>query len=301
MKRFLFKLLLYLFIIIGLDICFGILGDYLQDHAKRGVTKRTNDIVMNDVHDIVILGSSRAHHHYDTPYLSDTLGLDIYNAGYDGNGVVLAEGLVELIMERYQPKLIIYDVEPAFDVIEYPNDNHHIRYINNLKPYYRHQAIGRIIKDVSKEEWYKVHSGMFRYNSKLVTLLMENVRTISTDPYGFSPLKGEYSGDIPQSNYESRCIDKFKLTYIERLINTSQSHHIPIILVASPKLGYEDILDLQPVKDICAKNKVDFLDYYASQEFQNRLLYKDPMHLNNNGARVFSSKIAVHIGKILYN
>ena len=86
MKSFIIKILLFFAIVAVIDLCVGFIGDYLQAHAKGGITKQTNDLVMTDAHDVIIFGSSRARNHYDAPYLTDSLGLDVYNAGYDGNG-----------------------------------------------------------------------------------------------------------------------------------------------------------------------------------------------------------------------
>ena len=127
MKKFIFNILLFFGIVAVFDICVGFAGDYLQAHAKGGSTKEFNDLVKKDKHDILVLGSSRAHHHYDSPFLSDTLGLDVYNAGYNGNGVVLAYGILEMAIKNYKPKLVIFDVEPAFDINVYSEDNQHKR------------------------------------------------------------------------------------------------------------------------------------------------------------------------------
>lgn len=302
MKRYIANILIFFTIVAVADFCVGSLGDYLQSHAKGGATRCINDLVMEDVHDVVILGSSRAHHHYDTPFLSDTLGLDVYNAGYDGNGVVLADGLLELMLERYHPKLVLFDVEPAFDILEYPNDNHHIRYISTLKPYYRHAAVGNIIQDVSEEEWYKVHSGLIRYNSNLVAMAKDNFYNPFGkfgNNHGYEPLAGVYDKTPDAEDDSGGSIDMFKLKYVELLIKTSKEHHVPIVLIASPKLGAENSLVFETVKQICDRLDIDFLDYYTEPEFQIPNLYKEPMHLNKDGAREFSAKIAGEIANRL--
>lgn len=303
MKKYITNILLFFAIVAMIDLCVGYFGDYLQAHAKGGVTMRINDIAMKDCHDVVVLGSSRAHHHYDTPFLSDSLKFDVYNAGFDGNGIVLGEGLLELILERYRPQLIIYDVEPSFDILEYDNDNHCIRYINNLKPYYRHQAINELINDVSKEEWYKVHSGLIRYNSNLITLFLDNVRATPVEPYGFLPSVGQYNIVLTEKkrhNENHATVDELKLKYIEKLINAAQKNGISLIFVASPKYGAASSEELQPVKDICKNNNVEFLDYYTSEEFQNNIYFKEPMHLNGTGARIFTKEILNQIIKNKY-
>lgn len=296
MKSYILKILLFFAIVAGMDVCIGRLGDYLQSHAKSGNAKRINDIVAKDCHDIVILGSSRAHHTYDAPYLSDTLGVDVYNAGYDGNGVVLAYGLLSMILERYDPALVVYDVEPAFDINVYEPDNNNKRYINALKPYYWDVNVARIIKDVSTEEWCKVHVGLMRYNSSLISMAVDNVKSKGKDLKGYEPLDGIYVKETNKKEDEERTLDSFKLAYVEKLILLAQSKQIPIVFIASPKYGMISSESLEPIKDICTKTCVPFLDYYADTAFvQHKELFKEPMHLNKDGARLFSERIIKEI------
>ena len=300
MKKFMVKILLFFAMVVAIDFGVGFVGDYLTSHVKSGDTKRTYDLAMKDYHDVLILGSSRARHHYETPFLSDALGLDVYNAGYDGNGVILAYGLLEMILERYQPKLIIYDVEPAFDINVYEPDNNHKRYISRLKPYYRHNAIGKIIEDVSSEEWYKVHSGMIRYNMSIITMLHENYRNDNDEKKGFSPLIGEYERE-PEKNDGMKVLDSFKLRYMDRLLVLAKKKQVPIIVVASPKYGSGSSSGLQPVVGICKHNDVEFIDFYADSVFmRHKEWFKEPMHLNKKGAMAFSEKILTLISDRIY-
>ena len=279
-----------------IDICVGFAGDYLQDHAKGGETKALNDLVKKECHDIVILGSSRAHHHYDTPFLSDTLGMDIYNAGYDGNGVILGYGLLEMIMERYQPKLIIYDIEPHFDVIVYDGDNHHKRYIKKLKPYYRNEIIGSIIKDVSTEEWYKTHSGCIRYNTVIIPLLIDNIKGRSMTPKGYLPLYGSLVSESSSKKKKYTQVDYFKLKYFEKLLKLVNDNHIPMVVVASPMLGVESSAALLPAFKLCYDYQIPVLDYYVDSLFlQHKEWFHDASHLNSIGAREFSKRIVCDI------
>lgn len=300
MKRYILKILLFFAIVVGVDLGVGALGDYLQAHANRGFSKQTDDLVMKDCHDVVILGSSRAHHHYDTPFLSDTLGLDVYNAGYDGNGVVLAYGLLSMILERYSPRLVIFDVEPAFDINVYENDNGHKRYLKYLKPYYRNEKVGDIFRDVSEEEWYKVHSGLIRYNSSLVSMLYDCMRANDSDIMkGYDALEGVYTNEPDKKETQAVEIDSFKLEYVEKLIQATQLKNVPLVFVASPKYGASSSVAITPVKDICALYHVPFLDYYCDNTFmQHKEWFKEPMHLNREGAKMFSLRIINDINSI---
>lgn len=295
MKRYYTNILIFFAILAMIDLCVGYIGDYFQTHAKGGDTRVLNDLVRKDRHDILILGSSRAHSHYDTPFLSDSLGLDVYNAGYDGNGIVLSYGLLGMILEHYNPKLVIYDVEPSFDINVYKPDNNNKRYLSTLKPYYRDKRIASIFKDISYEDWLKVHSGMMRYNTKILPIALDNLRGESNYCKGFKPLKGVYQPreDVHlKDNNGNKLVDSIKIEYIKKVIKLTQSYQIPIIMVASPKLFAESSSVFTPIKLICSENNIPFLDYYADGNFNhNNELFKEPMHLNSTGARLFSGLI----------
>lgn len=300
MKRFIINILLFFAIIAVIDLCVGFTGDYLQAHAKGGTTRKTNDLVMNDQHDIVIFGSSRAAHHYDTPFLSDTLGLDVFNAGYDGNGVILSYGLLSMMLERYQPKLIIFDVEPAFDINVYAVDNGNKRYITPLKPYYRDAGVSEVIKGVSEEEWLKSYSGMMRYNTTIISKALDYVQGSGVSNKGYIPMKGIYTGEPNKKKGNVPKRDAFKLEYVEKLLLLAQSKNVPIAVVASPKYGQENADDVQPVIDLCVKHNIPFIDFYANEEFmQHKDWFVEPMHLNEVGAREFSKQMIKEIERII--
>lgn len=300
MKKYLLHILLFFVIVAAVDVSVGAFGRYLQGHAKGGSTRQFDDLVMKDRHDVLILGSSRAHHHYDAPFLRDTLGVDVYNAGFDGNGVVLADGVLEMVLNRYKPQLVLFDVEPDFDVNVYEKDNHHIRYIKNLKPYYREGGVSEIIKDVSMDEWRKVQSGLIRYNTEILGMAVDNLIDRGMDRRGFQSLSGKMEKDPEPKAPKKEELDPFKLAYVEKLIVLCQSNDVPLVLVGSPKYGKTDSEALRPVKNIANKYEVPFLDYYADPSFMaHKEWFKEPMHLNSEGARVFSKLIAQDISELL--
>lgn len=299
MKKFLLNIGAFFAVIWAIDWGVGLVGDYLQHHAKGGEERRFNDLVMNDVHDVLILGSSRARHHYDTPFLSDTLGMDVYNAGYDGNGVVLALGILKMVLNRYRPKFVIFDVEPFFDIYIY-DDHNHTQYISNLRPYFREPGILDIFRDVSMEEWLKVHSGMVRYNMRIGSLLMNYKSSQEIDNYGFDPYIGVFVEESGMKQLPELEVDLFKITYVEKLVKLCTSNDIPLIMVASPKYKMGDSSLFEPIVDICAKYEIPFIDYYADNDFINHSdWFNDQYHLNNVGARFFSRRLVDDIFRTL--
>lgn len=292
MKKYISYIILFFVIVLVIDVGFGKICDYMNAHSKGGLSKQTYDLCMKDQYDILIMGSSRAHHHYVPQIIEDSLGMSCYNAGCDGNGIILMYGIYQMIINRYHPKLIIYDVEQAFDLYEYKNDNNRTRYLALLKPYHDQVGIDQIFKDVSKEEYYKTFFGFCRYNSVSISLLIDYLKNRPINNKGYSPLCGEIKMEPETQETIPQIIDSVKLDYVQRFITDVVYKDISLMVVASPKYGTINSNNLQPIKDICDKYNVPFIDYYADSIFMaHKEWFKEPMHLNDEGARVFTERI----------
>lgn len=293
MKKYIGHIVLFFAIVLAIDFGFGKACDYLNAHAKGGTTKQMYDLCMKDQYDILIMGSSRAHHHYVPQIIEDSLGMSCYNAGVDGNGIILMTGIYRMITQRYQPKLIIYDIEQAFDLFEYKADNNCTRYLAAQKPFYNQLGIGQIFKDVSKEEYYKTYSGLCRYNSISIPLFIDYLSFRPMDAKGYGPMSGkmEKEPEKKEAN-ENPVIDSLKLQYMSGFIKDVSEKGIPLMIVVSPKYGAVESQSFEPIKKICCTYHVPFVDYYADQVFMtHKEWFKEPMHLNDEGAHIFTNKI----------
>ena len=298
MKKYLLKIVLFFGIVAVVDFGFGFACEWLESHAKGGMTKRIHEITTRQKSDVVIMGSSRAHHHYVSSILVDSLGLTAYNAGINGNGIVLAKGLYAMMAKRYTPKVIIYDVEPAFDINVYAEDGNNTRYIGQLRPYYQDAQVKQIITRVDASEKYKDLSAMFRYNSRIFDLLKDFVVLSDYTQDGFAPMYGEMKREpgkktagVPSQK------DTLKLSMLEEFVAELSTSDTRLILMASPKYGATSSEVFEPVKDICNKYGVEFWDYYCDTKFQRLDYFKEPMHLNERGATDFSILVADRINE----
>lgn len=290
MKRYILHILLFFAIIVTIDYCFGKAFDYMVSHAKGGNTKETYDLLMNDQYDIIIMGSSRATHHYIPQMIEDSIGMTCYNAGADGNGIVLMYGRYKLITNRYNPKVILYDVEPAFDIIEYAEDDHNRRYLAGLKDYFFQPGIKDIFTDVNWAEGLKNYSGLFRYNGDYFNHFRNFVTRMPISDKGYLPLQGKMNKE-PEKKEASTCVqDSLKLSYIKTMAADAKSRGIEFIFVASPKYG-ADPTSVQPIKDIADELGIPFWDYTNTPDFRRWEYFKEPMHLNDDGAREYTAEI----------
>ena len=86
------------------------------DLQVKGESGRMRYIHNELIADSIIMGSSRALHHYDP----DILG-NYYNVGEDRMGIIFSMGRLQLLKQRRMPHMLIYDVEPDYDLLQDDN------------------------------------------------------------------------------------------------------------------------------------------------------------------------------------
>lgn len=295
MKRFLIKLLLFFSIIAILDIVFGRLCDYLQTHAKRGETKMMIDVCKNKDNDILIMGSSKAHHNYDSRQLSDSLQVKCYNVGQDGNGIILAYGMLSMMNKECLPKVIIYDVKQQFDLYKYSGDGDYTRYVKLLRPFWQDEGVKEIFGSISKCDLLKLHSSLYRNNGELINMVLNMLNSRNDDNMGYLPLFGELQDDkIQERDYENE-IDTLKYSYLLKLVAFTEKNDIKLVFSLSPEYKTPLCEDFKVLRELCAKKGIPLFDHFNDLIFQNRSLFKDHCHLNPDGARVFTEQVVLDI------
>lgn len=296
MKKFLLYIVLFFVIVTVADFGFGLTCGWLQDHAKGGRLKGVHQSALEQTADVVVMGSSRAHHHYVSSLITDLTGMTAHNAGIDGYGIVMATGLYELMTERYTPKIIVYDVEPAFDINVYAEDGNNTRYIGWLRPYCNNLNVNNIICRVDPSERFKDLSAMFRYNGIIADLLKDQVVLSDYTKDGYAPLQGEMKKEpVIKNSKGNEEPDTLKLKMMEEFIARMSKSETRLIMVASPKYGAVSSEVFVPIKELCERYGVEFWDYYKDAKFQKLDYFKEQMHFNDKGARAFTESLARRI------
>lgn len=292
MKKYLLKIALFFVLVAIVDFGFGRVCDYLRDHTKGGFSGNVHYICEQCDEDIIMMGSSRMRHHYVPHIFEDSLGMSCYNAGIDGNGIILSYGFLKMILERYTPKMIIYDVT-GYDM--YVDDN--TKYLDGLRPFYFKPGISNIFYDVAPSEKWKMISSLYRYNSDLLGLVGDNIHPLQSFDKGYWPYYKEmnYEPDIPR---DVTCqIDSLKLQYICKFIKLAKEKKIDLFFVASPSYFGNYVQDYHnPIRIICESNNVLFINRYWDENLSSsKGNWADPSHLNDTGAKLFSRELVRYI------
>lgn len=288
MKKYLIKIVLFFVAIAVLDIFFGVVCQYMNDHSKGGGVKNRYYVCKESSEDVLVFGSSRAKHHYVPDIIEDSLGMTCYNTGEDGNGIILSYGYLKMITQRYSPKLIIYDVT-GFDM--YEDDN--MKYLNLMKPYYYEPGIDSIFWTVNPKTRFMMLSNLYRYNTTCLRVLGNFIHPMTNYPKGYLALHKDMDYEPEFKEENEKCVDNLKTQFFEEYIKLAKNKGVALVCCASPyyKAPQNDS-NYEPVKQLCEKHNVPFLYYGACPEISpEKQYFQDRTHMNDNGARLYTSQL----------
>lgn len=305
LKSFLYRVFLFLLLIFVLDRGIGTLFVLMKDlglkNNPENVWLKTPFAVEKVETDVVIIGSSKASHHYVSQMMMDSLSMSVYNCGQDGCFFLYQNCLINMILERYKPRMIIWDIQPeSFNELLPIQEYQNFRY---LSPYYNNIRWAKsYIDGESTMMRYKMMSKSFAYNSKILNYIFPLLFSVNMERNnGYLPLQGE--GILPKISGET-IDEKFvsfdqHLMLLENTIQRCIDNDICLCVFVSPVYSDKNIAVVSAVSDIqCITQKynVVFQDYtYSSKFLQRPEFFKDISHLNASGAEFFTDIILKEI------
>lgn len=277
---------------------------YYYFRISHGEQKRTTYAIDSCVASTVILGSSRAAHHYSSPVIAKILHTSCYNAGKDKQRLRYALAMLRMLFKRYTPKQIILDLNPtAFEANENGLDE-----LSGLLPYYEnHPEIRSIINQRNRFEWIKTYSDLYCYNSLPLKIIFNNLSNDRDDQEtdGYVPLKfhKEIIPTIPGDLPASFSIDTNIINCFKSIVQLAKDHNSQLIVVVSP-IYYKLPVNLKTLviaRVICEEANILFLDYSQSPIFISNgpEMFLDLDHLNDSSAIVFTKMLACDLKRVL--
>lgn len=295
MKKFFRNILIFFAVVAVIDVAFGYVCRYLNNHSKGGDTKLHYYIANECDADILIFGSSRAFHHYDPRIIEDSLGMSCYNCGTDGNGVVFLYSRLLMMTERYTPKVIVYDICKNFDIEE--GDN--VKYLKWQKRYYDKVGVNDVFELVSANEKYKMWCQLYRYNGDFIQMLMDNIHPMQEfNVGGYRPVNKTmtYEPKITTNPKQASGWDPVKYECMLRFINICKEKDIKPIFSLSPSYGGNEYGCENLITELCKEYGIPFINHYKDSEIAlNKDYFYDSVHMNEKGATVFSKKLVAEL------
>jgi predicted peroxiredoxin len=299
-KTFLFRFFLNIFWVIAIVICMdfliGSLLRFFYFKQQSGFQYRTTYSIEKTKADLLIFGSSRANHHYQPEVFEKKMNLSFYNVGRDGVSIFYDYAILQAILARYFPKIVILDFERK----EFERNQENYDRISFLLPYYKtHPEIHSIVKLKGPYEQIKLLSQIYPFNSSIFTIANGNIK-MGGQRYreikGYVPLTKEWVESLKAENIASSSnqLDSNKIKLYESFIKECIKSRVKLYIVCSPYFVKSGINDSSIMKgrEIARKYNINFFDYSLDTLFSgNRSLYADVQHLSDDGAKKFSDLI----------
>ncbi|WP_280751268.1 MULTISPECIES: hypothetical protein [unclassified Parabacteroides] len=295
MKNFFVKMLLFILVLVLLDWALGSGLRFFYFRQSQGKLYNLTCVLEKQTAEILILGSSRAMHQYNPEIMTDSLGLSCYNAGNDGQSILYHNALLDVILDRFTPSMIVLDVNP--DELVRKASSYDL--LTALNPYVKdHPVLWNTLQLRSPFEKAKHLSKIYPFNSLLARIAVGNMHVTTKDvsANGFTPQYGQWEQPIQTIDYPTDSVnfDKNKIEAMNQLIQKCKEKNIILYMVLSPM--YEQQLNhsssIRYITRLCEANNISFFSYQNDKRFKANELFRDPSHLNAIGADIFTSDIA---------
>lgn len=293
--HFLLSAVIVLCSVIVLDIAAGeVLNRMLPQVSPQTAIGKTY-FALNEVNTpVVIVGSSRASHHYISQMIEDSLGKDTYNVGRDGCFFSDNICVINSILDRYCPEIIIWELsssslyesndDPLDNLYPYYNENLWITEMINLKE-------DRSIRLCLKSHLYKNNSKILRICMRLLT----NSGELDPDK-GYEPLipRNWIAASKTDTSTQENKIDLLKMKMLKNIVERAKKEGAELIVADSPiyseRCNIESLPNNNPIQEILSENDIRYLDNrYIDKFVLHSEYFNDRTHLNSVGAEVYTT------------
>ena len=300
----------------------ALLGHFHRRTVEGDFGGRING-ALKQRNEIVILGSSRAKHHYIPKVIQEETGMSAFNAGFDAQTLLCHYGLEQLILDRYAPAVFVLEI--STEDIRQSKERDALDKLSVLLPYYRegNPAMRNLLLHRSPFEAVKLLSRVYPYNSQILAIAKY---TLSPDGEGSSRENGfvPYYGSDLQALVEVKKkmaqdrkalpgedilndVDPFVMQALSDFVKSARSQGVQVVASYSPLWmecgfdypGQEKLFEYYKAQIRALDVPLIEISQESNPEFLDPQLFKDTIHLNNEGAKLFSSLFARKLKKAL--
>jgi len=294
-KKFFLRILAIGVLFALCDQGIGLILDQVRDHSPDGRYYKTAYSLDRSNEDVIILGSSRGEINYAPYLIEESLHLSCWDASRGGQGLPYMHAIEEGILNRYNPKVFILNVEA--DILEYPPFYQEAGF---LRPFYKnHREIQPEMDKISPLEHTKLYSRLYAYNSSFYYLLR---------PYLFHDLDGKISdkgwkprdGQMHDPGFPFEIVDNDRplnpeaVEELETMVQELADRGIELFLVISPNYGEKTVHSstIDYLTNLSKERDIPLFNFATDSTFVTHPeLFIDIQHLNRTGAEIFTKKL----------
>lgn len=279
----------------------GKIFNYLYLHQKSNTIYELKYKLDSVKPELLVLGSSRADHHYNTLTLQQITGFKTMNYGIDGTDVFIDYVILSHLLNNKSNniKAAVIDVKPT-ELEKAPDYS----YITRLYPYINEiKEVKENANSYTKYERIKLLSHTYRYNDFLIALINGYKRNnYDTLPItGFRPLKSRNNFNLKKEILAKKVLNTEAIKWLQKIVTLCKDKHVLPIISISPAYA-ENIKEMptyQFLQTFIKQERVAFLYYGDWEKISSPTYYADCQHLNELGANIFSKQFAMDINTML--
>lgn len=307
-KKIAIAVLGFCVLLIAADWAVGTWSEKMYHKSKYGILRRQIYCLTESQDELMILGSSRAAHHYVPQIFEDSLGMSCYNAGSDGMCIYYHYGILASRIQRdCPPKMVILEVIGTDVEVSQSATFSLDAALDRYAPHYgQFTEIDSMFAFNGWKEKVKLLSKTYKYNSKLVQTIKCNYIPWPEDR-GYEALngvmkvaEGENAADVLAPSSDQPNIEERKLVYLQKFIDDCKDNNIGLVMCYSPYYGQTIPKSIRVIEELAEKNGVKFLNYGDDVRFQKPEYFQDASHLNDTGAKEFTREIASVLNILTY-
>jgi len=292
MIRLLQKLILLFIAFVIIDYIIGLGLNIILNNSPDGRYFKALYSLEKSNEDIVIFGASCAETNIVPYVFEDSLKMTCWNSGRGGQLLPFFICIEQGMLNRYVPKIAVIDMgveDLETDLSEFYEK------AGFLSPFYRkHKEIRPILNKISFFERYFMYSMLYAYNSSYYYLLRPYLfRGLDgkRGDKGWKPRTGQMPKIIPNPVIvnTSKKLNNETVSAFNEFVTGLSAKGCKVFVVIHPVFN-EITTNTSTIENIKKMKNVDLLDFDDNKLIaENSLFFRDPGHLNIQGAIKFTT------------
>lgn len=290
MKKFLTTLVLFALFFFLVDKLF-----YwkIQALPEREFDKRLQWILDGKMNkDILIFGSSRAHHNLYADLIQDSLKRSTYNLGYRGSNINFQLFLLKTVLKHNKkPKLILLTVDDDREFV--PEKTLQFRY-DKLYPLVQYQEITHELIDQKEFSpfaigLYSARIGWKQFSQPKARTKYDTLTAAGSSILNFTAADFDKKMQ-PSKRYNAKLELPERLNAFKSFQELCRKQAIPLVILVPPNCAVQNKKFVNRIKVLLLDRTTMFYGTNPSL-FQNSNLFSDRSHLNKLGAIAYTNYV----------
>ena len=295
MKKVLIFIFCTVLIVAVCDVLVGIASvSYVKNHSLPGRYQPLDLLIRQVEPDILLLGNSVIQNAVNPDVVKDSTNMTCYNGGISGQDIRFFETMLDCALQRYTPRVVVLGFRP-----EELGDGVGDGIFDVLRPYYHtgYSSIDEHFDASSSEEKLLLRSSFYRFNIVWMRIILYSLFDHTEySPNGFSAQNVPLVFPSVRELQKADVPVKYKLDCLERMMAKCQSRGVQLFVCFTPALMAFPQYPLPCVaaaEDLCLQYGFEcWADYDDPFFLKAPELFADNVHLNVNGAKVYSQLFA---------